>query len=127
MKRKNIFQFIALVLFSAIVFTSCTSTKTENLNVENARIKALIVNGQMNKSHDDKQSTPIMEKILELIGEFKVEVATSPEKGKDMSSFKPQFSDYDVVILDYDGDEWSSETKANFVDYGDIENAKPCI
>jgi type 1 glutamine amidotransferase len=117
MKRKNIFQFIALVLFSTFVFTSCTSTKTENLNVENARIKALIVNGQMNNSHDDQQSSPMIERMLELTGEFNVEVATSPAKGSDMNSYKPQFSNYDVVILDYDGDEWSAETKTNFVNY----------
>ena len=39
MKQKNIFQFIALVLFATMVITSCTSTKTENLNVENASTK----------------------------------------------------------------------------------------
>jgi hypothetical protein len=117
MKRKNIFQFIILVLFSAMVFTSCTSNKPENLNVENARLKVLIVNGQMNGSHDDKESSPIMERMLELTGEFNVEVATSPKKGSDMSTFKPQFSDYDAILLDYDGDEWSTETKANFVNY----------
>jgi hypothetical protein len=103
MKRKNIFQFIALVLFSTFVFTSCTSTKTENLNVENARIKALIVNGQMNNSHDDQQSSPMIERMLELTGEFNVEVATSPSKGSDMSLYKPQFSNYDVLILYYFG------------------------
>ncbi|NQU52910.1 MAG: ThuA domain-containing protein [Bacteroidetes bacterium] len=117
MKRKNILQVIALILFAVTLFTSCTSNKPENLNVENARIKALIVNGQMNASHDDKESSPIIEKILELTGEFNVEVATSPAKGNDMSTFKPQFSDYDVVIIDYDGDEWPAETKTNFVDY----------
>lgn len=117
MKQKNIFQFIALVLFTAMVITSCTSIKPENLNVENARIKVLIVNGQMNGSHDDQESTPIMERILELTGEFNVEVATSPKKGSDISTFKPQFSDYDAVLLDYDGDEWSAETKTSFVNY----------
>ncbi len=115
--KKNIFQSIAFAILLSVVFISCNSTKKENINVENARIKALIVNGQMNKSHDDKQSSPILEKILELTGEFNVEVATSPSQESDMSSFKPQFSNYDVVILDYDGDEWPEETKTNFVNF----------
>ncbi len=117
MKQKNIFQFAAIVFLFTIILSSCNSKKTENLNVENARIKALIVNGQMNNSHDDKESSPVLERILELTGEFNVEIATSPKKGGDMSTFKPQFSNYDVIILDYDGDEWSEETKTNFVDY----------
>ena len=117
MKHKNIFQIIAIVMFSIVLFSSCNSTKKKVINVENARIKALIVNGQMNKSHDDKQSSPILEKILELTGEFNVEIATSPSKGEDMSSYKPQFSNYDLVILDYDGDDWPEETKTNFVNY----------
>jgi len=117
MKHKNIFQIIAIIVFSIALFTSCNSTKKESSNVENARIKALIVNGQMNKSHDDKQSSPILEKILELTGEFNVDIATSPSQSEDMSNFKPQFSNYDVVVLDYDGDDWSVETKTNFVNY----------
>lgn len=108
---------IALVTLAVFSFNSCTPSKDSGLNLENARIKALIVNGQMNASHDDQQSSPIMENILELTGDFNVEIATSPAKGSDMSTFKPQFSDYDVVILDYDGDEWSDDTKTNFVDY----------
>ncbi|MCK5730220.1 MAG: ThuA domain-containing protein [Draconibacterium sp.] len=117
MKQKNILQFIAIAVFSIVLFSSCNSTKEKIINVENARIKALIVNGQMNKSHDDKQSSPILEKILELTGEFNVEIATTPPQGSDMSNFKPQFSNYDVVILDYVGDDWPEETKTNFVNY----------
>ncbi|NOR75625.1 MAG: ThuA domain-containing protein [Draconibacterium sp.] len=117
MKQKNILQIIAIAVFSIVLFSSCNSTKEKVINIENARIKALIINGQMNKSHDDKQSSPILEKILELTGEFNVEIATTPSQGSDMSIFKPQFSNYDVVILDYVGDDWPEETKSNFVNY----------
>lgn len=117
MNKKNIFQLIAFTLVFAFAISSCNQTKKEVVNVENARIKALIVNGQMNASHDDQQSSPMLEQMLELTGEFNVQIATSPKKGKDMSAFKPNFSDYDVVILDYDGDEWCQETKTAFVDY----------
>ena len=52
--------------------------------------KALIVDGQ--NSHDWKNTTPVLKKILEDSGLFSVDVATSPAKGQDMSGFKPNFS-----------------------------------
>ncbi len=108
---------IALVTLVALSFMSCTSSTESKPNVENARIKALIINGQMNASHNDKETTPVIEKILEVTGIVNAEIATTPAKGGDMSTFKPQFSDYDVIVMDYDGDEWSEETKTSFVEY----------
>ena len=117
MKQKNIIYFIAFALLFTIGFISCNSNSKSDSANKNARIKALIVNGQMNASHNDKKSTPIIEKILEVTGVFNVEIETTPAKGIDMSTFKPKFSDYDVVVIDYDGDEWPEETKTSFVDY----------
>ena len=34
-----------------------------------------------------------------------------------MSGFIVDFTPYDVVVLDYAGDLWSEQTKANFVNY----------
>lgn len=34
-----------------------------------------------------------------------------------MSAFLPEFSQYDVVVLDYNGDRWNEQTDARFVDY----------
>lgn len=119
MKNNKILRSFGLVITmcAILLFSSCSSDIESGSNVKNARIKALIVNGQMNASHDDNQSSPIIEKILEVTGIFNVETATTPAKGNDMSAFKPKFSDYDLVILDYDGDEWPEETKTNFVDF----------
>ena len=50
-------------------------------------------------------------------GIFTVDLAVSPEKGADMSGFKPDFAGYEVVVLDYDGDPWPDATKEAFVDY----------
>jgi type 1 glutamine amidotransferase len=108
---------IAFLFTIVLIVSSCTSNQDKGSANKNARIKALIVNGQMNASHDDKESTPILKNILEVTGIFNVEVATTPAKGGDMTTFKPQFSDYDVVVIDYDGDEWPDETKTGFVDY----------
>lgn len=78
-------------------------------------LKALIVTGQNN--HDWKTSSSILKKILEETGMFEVEVAASPPRGKDMSLFRPEFDSYQVVVLDYNGDAWSSSTQEAFVRY----------
>jgi type 1 glutamine amidotransferase len=78
-------------------------------------MKALIVDGQNN--HNWKVTTPLLKKMLEDTGLFEVDVSTSPARGKDMSAFEPKFSDYKVVVSNYNGDEWSEKTKAAFVDF----------
>ncbi|MHC4618791.1 MAG: family 16 glycoside hydrolase [Planctomycetota bacterium] len=83
----------AAVLGLALVVTSGPA--------EAAGLKALIVNGQNN--HGWQRSSPILKQILEQTGLFEVDVATSPPKGGDMRGFKPDFAEYDVVVLDYNG------------------------
>ena len=56
-----------------------------------------------------------MKKALEETGLFTVEVATVlPGKAKE---FKPKFSDYQVVVLNYKGEEWPAETTKAFEAY----------
>lgn len=81
-------------------------------------LKALVVDGQ--NGHDWKSTTPVLKKLLEQTGLFAVDVATSPPKKADMSGFKPNFADYNVVVLNYQGDSWPEETKKAFVEY--VEN-----
>ncbi len=71
--------------------------------------KALIVDGQ--NGHKWQETTPVLKKILEDAGLFTVDVATSPPKGQDMSGFKPDFAAYNVVVMNYQGDDWPRETR----------------
>lgn len=79
------------------------------------KLKLLIIDGQNN--HKWQETMPVMQKWLADSGRFTVDVATSPPKGGDMSTFKPDFKAYDIVLSNYNGDEWSDETKQAFVDY----------
>ncbi len=78
-------------------------------------IKALIVDGQNN--HNWAGTTPHLKKLLEETGMFAVDVATAPPRGEDMSGYKPKFTDYDLVVLNYHGDAWPEETNQAFVKY----------
>ncbi len=108
-KSKNIGIILLLVL--------CTTLAAKASREDDTPLKALIVNGQINMWHDWRVSSPIIKQILEQTGLFNVGVATSPPRGGNMEDFKPDFSSYDVVILDYDGEDWSEQTKTAFVEY----------
>lgn len=79
------------------------------------KLRALIVDGQNN--HNWKETTPLLQPLLEQTGLFTVDVATSPPKGADLSAFRPDFAAYDVVVMNYNGAEWAEDTKKSFVDY----------
>src|SRR4051812_589524 len=84
-----------------------------------APIRALIIDGQNN--HDWRSTTPVLKKILEDTGLFQVEVLTTPPKGGDFSGFRPQFSNYRVIVSNYnefpDGTKWPDEVKSAFEKY----------
>jgi type 1 glutamine amidotransferase len=77
-------------------------------------LRLLIVDGQNN--HKWKETTPVLKQILADSKQFQVDVATTPE-GKDISSFAPKFSDYQVVVSNYNGAAWPEATRKAFVEY----------
>jgi type 1 glutamine amidotransferase len=105
MNIRRCLSALAVLLFAVSVVTAAPP------------LKALIVDGQMNKWHPGTAVTPVLKQYLEETKLFKVDVATSPAAGADMAGFAPDFKAYDVVVLNYDGDEWSAATKKAFVDY----------
>ncbi len=80
-------------------------------------LRALIIDGQHPPYHKWIETTPVMKQTLEGCGRFVVDVATSPPKGEDMSGFTPEFSKYDVLVLNYDGDPWPEATRDAFEKY----------
>lgn len=84
-----------------------------------ALIGTLIIDGQNN--HNWKSTTPVLKKILEDTGLFQVDVLTTPPKGGDFSSFKPEFKKYKVIIGNYNefpaGDKWPEAVRTSFEEY----------
>lgn len=90
-------------------------TQSFGLAAEEEKLKVLIIDGQNN--HDWKTTTPLMKRYLQDSGRFTADVATSPPKRHNMSTFHPRFSEYDVVLSNYNGDSWSDDTKSSFESY----------
>ena len=78
-------------------------------------IKTLLITGQNN--HNWQASHVVLKQSLENPGRFDVDFAISPEQGKDMSGFVLDFSPYQLVVLDYNGDSWPEETNRRFLEY----------
>ena len=106
--RQILLMSVFAVIASSLIFSSAFAEET-------AKLKALIIDGQNN--HNWQETTPVLKKDLEDTGRFTVDVATSPGHGQDMSQFKPDFAAYDVIVLNYNGDDWSEETKKAFEEY----------
>ncbi len=98
-----------ILLFAAALTALFTACQKEGVN------KTLIITGQGDNNWE--YSSPVLKQILDGSGLFSTDILTAPAKGGDMSAFKPKFSKYKLVVLDYSGDSWSDATKAAFVEY----------
>ena len=88
-----------------------------NLSAES--ISVLLIDGQNN--HDWSHTTPLLKKILEQTGLFRVDVLTTPPKGADFGGFHPQFDRYQAVISNYNdfggGTLWPADVQQAFEQY----------
>jgi hypothetical protein len=67
--------------------------------------------------HNWRLTTPVLKTELEETGLFAVTVVTAPQSDGDFSSFKPEFSRYKAIVLNYDGPDWPANLRKEFEDY----------
>jgi len=113
--RKSHPRLVTLVglLLAAVFWAGATSSGQAA-----EKLKLLIVDGQNN--HNWAVMTPYMTQVLQETDRFDVDVATTPPAGRPESewdAFRPRFSDYDVVLSNYNGQAWPTETQAALVAY----------
>lgn len=103
----------SLLVLLTIIFLSILSVNAQN------QIRVMILDGETNKYHRWDVTTPIIKKILDEPNKFKVEVVTAPSQDGDFSKFKPMFSEYQVVVLNYDvpTERWPEALKKSFEEY----------
>ena len=106
MTRKLI--IIAAAFLAALLLTG-------NAEARSGKQKARVVSGQNN--HNWEVSHKVLKLILDNSGIFETDIVLTAPAGGDMSGFRPDFSAYDVVVLDYNGDRWPAETDAAFMEY----------
>jgi type 1 glutamine amidotransferase len=83
-----------------------------------APIKVMILDGASAAAyHDWKLTTQIMKRELEDAGLFDVTVVSAPPADGDFSDFHPGFANYQVVVSNYDAEDWPAPLRAEFEAY----------
>lgn len=81
-------------------------------------LRVLIIDGQNN--HKWESTTPVMQDAFKSSGRYTVDVSTSPgKKGteEEWGKWRPDFSKYDVVVSNYNGQMWPGEVRTAFVNF----------
>ena len=110
-------KFTFPILATLIFFGSLSGTPATAFAYQTNQesLRALIVDGQ-NNHRNWPQTTIMMRHYLEETGRFQVDVATSAPQGTD-ENFRPDFSQYDVVVSNYNGAAWPESTQRDFESY----------
>ena len=103
-----------IILASALLelsFSVITTYAADQNSPE--KIKVLLVDGQNN--HDWVRCSPVMIDTLNATSRFSIDRATVTKS--EIEKFNPDFTDYDVVLSNYNGARWKKETEKAFVKY----------
>ena len=115
MKRTSRWFLVAVV----VCLVAATGVRVEAAaNAPAKKINVLLIDGQNN--HKWQLTTPALKAMLIETGRFNVEVATTPPRKapKDAwGKFRPDFSKYDVVLMNYTGSPWPKEVCTAFEKY----------
>ena len=107
LKMMKTIKYILLTGVVMLFAISCANAKKP--------INGIIITGQNN--HNWPVSYQALKMTLENSGLFRIDVAMSPKEGEDMENFSVDFSKYKLVVLDYNGDSWSADMNAAFMNY----------
>lgn len=105
--KKSFTAFCTLILLSVLSLRA------------QSPIRVMVLDGEMNPYHRWDIATPVIKKILAEPNKFAVDVVTAPPQDGDFNNFKPKFSDYQVVVLNYDAptERWPEALKKSFEQY----------
>ena len=107
---KRIPVALVMLVFTALLLSQPASAAD--------KLRLLIIDGQNN--HNWKAMTPPMKAKLESSGRFSVEVATTPGgrgSKEDWAKFRPDFSKFDVVLSNYNGQPWPATVNKGLEDF----------
>ena len=89
---------LTLILVLLIYIGAASHTHAQQKKV----IKTMMIAGQ-DGSHYWQGACEAMKQILENSGMFKVDFAFTPDFGGDIATFKPDFHQYDLIVINYGG------------------------
>ena len=82
------------------------------MSSDDSRMRGLLIDGQMDTWHNMSLLSGAITDYLEETGLFVFDHVSTPPRGEDMAGFSPDFEPYDLVVVNYDGDEWPDAARA---------------
>lgn len=80
-----------------------------------AQIRVMLLDGDSASAHPWPPLTAALKMILDDAGIFQTDIVTAPKAvGGDFSTFRPDFSKYQVIVLNYDAQDWPDSVKVPF-------------
>ena len=80
-------------------------------------IDVLLLTGEASIYHDWRKSSPVIRQILEQVPQFNVDLLIGSDDGAFTHAFAGDWSGWDVVVLDYDGQDWPASARESFENY----------
>jgi uncharacterized protein len=77
-------------------------------------IRVMLLDGDSASAHPWQPITAVLKAELDDAGIFQTDIVTAPKADGDFSNFKPDFSKYQVIVLNYDAQEWPADLKSSF-------------
>ncbi len=117
--RSTIYRLVAIawIVTAHPPHATAQQSPASERDANAAPVSVMLLTGQSSIYHDWRKSSRIIERILEDAGRFEVDVVMTPSQGEPMTGFAPTWSAYDVVVMDYDGDDWPEPVRRSFVEY----------
>src|SRR5882672_8172714 len=79
-----------------------------------APIRVMLLDGDSASAHPWPPITAVLKAELDEAGIFQTDIVTAPKADGDFSTFKPDFSKYQVIVLNYDAQDWPDSMKTPF-------------
>ncbi|HEY6384889.1 MAG TPA: ThuA domain-containing protein [Candidatus Acidoferrum sp.] len=109
--KRLVMAILVATVWSTALWAAPASSKASPIPV-------LLLDGESGGSYHAWQLTSaVMRKELEDTALFRVTVASSPRSGEDFSSFKPDFSQYQAIVLNYDAPDWPADLREQLESY----------
>lgn len=108
---------VAIALTTLMLAALMSTRPSAAQELRDAPAKIMLLTGQSSIYHDWQKSSIVIERILADAGIFEIERVVTPAQGQSLDQFAPDWSAYDAVVLDYDGDAWPLATRQSFEDY----------
>ena len=103
-------------LFAAVILCACVVVPVARAAAKPIRV-AILDGASAGAYHNWQLTTPILKMELEETGLFDVTVITAPGPDGDFSDFKPDFKQYQAIVMNYDVATWPDDLRAQFEKY----------